>query len=336
MKRLIAGIVFTILASAFNSCAPVVVTSRPRPVIYSPAPQPPPVQTVVVAPVVPVWAPPYIYVNEVHYYYFPDYLVYYDVFTSNYCYYDGFSWLRVTMLPALPVFYGFSPYNSYIVVLNRNVYNPWIQHTYYAQQYPTGYYQTAYTPRTSLGSNTVLRAYDENQDRPLYIDKRSNKEVAVKYNVTRSPRTSISSDRIEKNTISAGHTGRNISTEDSHIKNNERTAANDRGEHNVVKQIPRYNTNANSSERNTIPTAESEGRNISMPRNDDMRNAKQTRSSEMTARDNKSKNMSPVIGERRGGIKRETRNSSVNNEESKQNILGKEQDRSNHKIQRSK
>src|SRR5204862_3159522 len=131
---------------------------------------------VVVAPVVPVWAPPYTYVTEVHYYYFPDYMMYYDVVAQNYCYNDGFTWLHVAVLPSMPMFYGFNPYNAYIVVLNHSAYQPWIRNDYYTQQYPVGYYKTMYAPRTSLGTNTVLRAYDENQRKPLFVDRRSNKE----------------------------------------------------------------------------------------------------------------------------------------------------------------
>lgn len=198
-KRMIAGLAIASLANVLSSCSPVFVAqSRPRPVIYStpvPVPQPvyattlptPPVQTVVVTPVVPVWAPPYVYVNEVHYYYFPDYMVYYDVFAQNYWYFDGFSWVHVISLPSMPVYYGFDPYNSYIVVMNRHTHNPWIQHSYFEQQYPRGYYKSAYAPRQSLGSNTILRAYDENESRPVFVDKRSNKEVKVKYDVKNVP-----------------------------------------------------------------------------------------------------------------------------------------------------
>ena len=202
LKRFIAGSAITILASAFSACSPTVIApSRPRPVVYVPAPPPPPpipAQTIPVMPVVPVWAPPYTYVTEVHYYYFPDYSVYYDVFKQHYCYFDGFSWLHVSILPSMPGFYGFNPYNAYIVVLNQSAYQPWIKHDYYSQQYPTGYYKNMYSPRTSLGSNTVLRAYDENRSQPVFVDKRSNKEVAVKYDV-RPSRTSIGTNSITRN-----------------------------------------------------------------------------------------------------------------------------------------
>jgi hypothetical protein len=188
LKRMIAGTTLTALSGAFNGCAPAIVATHPRPVYHAPVPAP--VEAVVVpaapiyVPVVPVWAPPYAYVTEVHYYYFPDYMVYYDVFSANYCYYNGYNWLHVAVLPAMPMYYGFNPYNSYIVVLNRYATDPWVRHSYYTAQYPVAYYQSAYAPRTAISSNTILRAYDENQDRPLFVDKRSNKEVAVEYTAT--------------------------------------------------------------------------------------------------------------------------------------------------------
>jgi len=227
MKRLIAGGTLAVLAGSLDACAPVMVASRPRPVIVDPVPvavAPAPVVTPVVIPVVPVWAPPYAYVNQVHYYYFPDYMVYYDVFASTYCYYNGFSWLHVAVLPSLPLYYGFNPYNSYIVVLNRSCYNPWIRHNYYTNLYPTGYYQTTYAPRTSLGSNTVLRAFDENENRPLFVDKRTNKEVAVKYDVKQGPRTAISSNTERKSSLSAKQDVRQETGKNSAIRSSEHAA----------------------------------------------------------------------------------------------------------------
>ena len=194
MKRFLAGSALLALTGALNGCSPVMVASRPRPVIYDPAPAPvavvpvaqpvPVVQVAQVVPVVPVWAPPYTYVHEVHYYYFPDYLVYYDVLASNYCYFNGYSWIQVTVLPALPAYYGFNPALAYLVVLNRNVYQPWTHHVHYHDLYPSHYYQTAYRPRSAPGANVMLRAYDENQSRALYVDRKTNKEVRVPYETT--------------------------------------------------------------------------------------------------------------------------------------------------------
>ncbi len=216
LKRFIAGATMTILASAFSGCSPMVIApSRPNPVVYtSTIYTPAPVQTVEAMPVVPVWAPPYTYVTEVHYYYFPDYMMYYDLFEQHYCYFDGFNWLHVTMLPSMPLFYGFNPYSAYMVVLNHSAYQPWIKHDFYVQQYPSGYYKTMYAPRTSLGNNTVLRAYDENQSRPVFVDKRSNKEVKVSYDA-RPPRSSVSNNSTNNNSSISSSPGRTTSVDRS-------------------------------------------------------------------------------------------------------------------------
>src|SRR4051812_46000047 len=119
LSRLPVPVLLTVVFSfVLRACSPVVYAPapRPRPVVVV-APPPPPVEQVIV-PVVPVWAPPYAYVTEVHYYYFPDYAVYYNVFAQRYIYYDGYSWVNVSMLPAMPMYYGFDPYRTHIVVLN--------------------------------------------------------------------------------------------------------------------------------------------------------------------------------------------------------------------------
>lgn len=248
---MIAGITITLLASAFNSCSPVLVaTSQPKPVVYTtrPAEEPiyastipgPPVQPVVI---VPVWAPPYTYVNEVHYYYFPDYSIYYDVFAQNYWYFDGFSWVHVISVPTIPVFVGFNPYTSYIVIMNRAVCNPWMNHEHFEHEYPRGYYNTMYTPRHALGSNTVLRAYDENQNRPLFIDRHSNKEVVVKYDVKNNPRANVNTNSGQPNSPVVNP--RTNTNSNNPIKTS-------RPEHGVTNNNPaviRDNTNMNQNQQ---------------------------------------------------------------------------------------
>src|SRR6185436_17062062 len=145
---------FAAVSMVLRACAPVIYTPapRPRPVVIAPAPPPvivepvPPPPAVVVTPVVPVWAPPYTYVTEVHYYYFPDYHVYYNVFAQRYVYFTGVAWMPVAVLPGLPLYAGFSPYTAHMVVLDRYASDPWARHDYYEQQYPTGYYNERYAP----------------------------------------------------------------------------------------------------------------------------------------------------------------------------------------------
>lgn len=103
----------------------------------------------------PGWAPDY----NAHYYYFPDMYTYYDAYTGRFIYYDGFRWIESPYLP--PVHSHYDLYNSYIIVLNNNVHNPWNQHHYYSNTYPKGYY---YGPRNMSHPNGVYpyRGYNEN------------------------------------------------------------------------------------------------------------------------------------------------------------------------------
>jgi hypothetical protein len=244
LKIFVAGAVITILASAFAGCSPVIVRSaRPRPVVYS-SPVSALPQQVIVSPVVPLWAPPYAYVTEVHYYYFPDYMIYYEVFSQNYCYYNGYNWLHVTMLPSLPAYYNFNPYSSYLIVLNSSANQPWMNHTFYEEQYPTGYYRNAYVPRTTLQSNTVLRAYDENQQKPLFVDQRTNKEVLVNYEV-RTTQKMITRNSSQTKIITP--LGNNVQIKKTPENNND---LNDNEKTNKVKQPSYLNTTKNSELNN--------------------------------------------------------------------------------------
>lgn len=68
-----------LIAMAFSSCGPVIVSSRPN--------HPP---------------PPWFYPNRVEvvrYVYFPEYSIYYDLTLSNYLYLNNGIWVRVNRLP---------------------------------------------------------------------------------------------------------------------------------------------------------------------------------------------------------------------------------------------
>ena len=124
------------VVSLLSSCyvtAPVAYTPPPPP----PAPAPAPV--IVEAPPAyapPVWAP--AYEGQVRYYYLPDIQTYYDVYTRNFVYYDGFVWQQTAYLP--PAYSSYNLNESYVVVLNSNVNQPWVNHSYYINNYPAGYY----------------------------------------------------------------------------------------------------------------------------------------------------------------------------------------------------
>lgn len=77
--KLILIALFFVLTSSFDSCGPVIISTRPN--------MPP---------------PPWFYPNRVvnvRYIYFPDYSIYYDLTLRHYIYFDNGVWLSVNVLP---------------------------------------------------------------------------------------------------------------------------------------------------------------------------------------------------------------------------------------------
>lgn len=108
----------------------------------------------------PVWAPDYYYGTR--YYYFPDIETYYDLATQNFVYLYNGQWLFVPTLPA--VYSAFNLRNAFIVIVNRNVYNPWMHHHYYNSHYPRYYYIDYY----DFSNIPYVRGYNENGRRAVY------------------------------------------------------------------------------------------------------------------------------------------------------------------------
>lgn len=107
----------------------------------------------------PAWAPPYA--DGVRYYYLPDLEIYYDAYTGNYVYWDGFGWSYASRLPAAYRYYDL--YNANIVLLDTRIHDPWLYHHHYTSRYPGGYYY--YGPRTNSARGHRSRVYNENEGR---------------------------------------------------------------------------------------------------------------------------------------------------------------------------
>ncbi|MDO5522479.1 MAG: hypothetical protein Q4G48_00355 [Bacteroidia bacterium] len=108
----------------------------------------------------PVWAPDYYYGTR--YYYFPDIETYYDLATRNFVYLLNGQWLFVPTLP--PVYSAFNLRNAFVVIVNRDVYNPWMHHHYYNSHYPRYYYIDYY----DFSNIPYVRGYNENGRRAVY------------------------------------------------------------------------------------------------------------------------------------------------------------------------
>lgn len=113
--------------------------------------------------VVPAWAPPYDDVQHVRYYYLPDIGVYYDVWDQDFAYLQDGNWMFASSLP--PIYPGFDLYNSYVVVLDSHVYEPWMHHHYYVAHYPSNYYHSVY----NVDDTHELRGFNENSAREVRL-----------------------------------------------------------------------------------------------------------------------------------------------------------------------
>lgn len=112
----------------------------------------------------PDWAPAYDHAAGARYYYFPDMYSYYDVYTDNFVYWDGFNWSASPRAP-----FGYSRYdlqNSYIVILDRGARDPWLYHDYYESRYPREYYYGPHSNSRTAPPGT-LRGYNENDGRAI-------------------------------------------------------------------------------------------------------------------------------------------------------------------------
>lgn len=108
----------------------------------------------------PQWAPDYY--TGTRYYYFPDIECYYDLATRDFIFLNRGQWY---FTPRLTDFYSdFDLFNSYIVIVNVNVYQPWMHHQYYVSHYPRYYYRDYY----DYSNIPYVRGFNENVKSAVY------------------------------------------------------------------------------------------------------------------------------------------------------------------------
>ncbi|MFV0392752.1 MAG: hypothetical protein ACK5KP_12890 [Paludibacteraceae bacterium] len=108
----------------------------------------------------PNWAPSY-YTGS-RYYYFPDIETYYDLATRDFIVLNRGQWL---FAPSIVAFYPtYDLFNSYIIILNRSVYQPWMHHQYYVRHYPRYYYIDYY----DYSNIPYVRGFNENKKGAIY------------------------------------------------------------------------------------------------------------------------------------------------------------------------
>jgi len=122
----------------------------------------------------PPWAPQYDNVEQVRYYYLPDVEMYYDVWDHEYIYLHDGNWVFTASYPSYYNEYDVN--TAFVVVLDRNVNEPWRTHQSYVSHYPRYYYRSVYDNRDNRrNSNTTVinnyggvRGFNENVRTPIY------------------------------------------------------------------------------------------------------------------------------------------------------------------------
>ena len=108
----------------------------------------------------PQWGPSYY--DGTRYYYLPDIETYYDIYNREFIYLNRAQWIYSPYLPS--IYPDFNLNNSFIVIVNSNMYQPWMHHQYYVSHFPRYYYRDYYY-RSNF---PYVRGFNENSRSAIY------------------------------------------------------------------------------------------------------------------------------------------------------------------------
>ncbi len=108
----------------------------------------------------PQWGPTYS--NGTRYYYLPDIESYYDAYTQEFIFLNHAQWIYSPYLPS--IYPDFNLNNSFVVLVNSNIYQPWMHHQYYVSHFPRYYYRDYY----DRSNFPYVRGYNENSSSAIY------------------------------------------------------------------------------------------------------------------------------------------------------------------------
>lgn len=108
----------------------------------------------------PQWGPSFS--NGTRYYYLPDIETYYDIYNREFIYLNRAQWIYSPYLPS--IYPDFNLNNSFVVLVNSNMYQPWMHHQYYVSHFPRYYYRDYY----DHSNIPYVRGYNENSSSAIY------------------------------------------------------------------------------------------------------------------------------------------------------------------------
>ena len=111
----------------------------------------------------PSWAPPYY--DGARYYYLPDIESYYDLSSNAFIYLNDGRWIYSQYIPSM--YSDFDLNTCFAIVLDVNVYQPWMHHQYYISHYPRYYYRDYY----DHSNIPYVRGFNENRKSAIYWDR---------------------------------------------------------------------------------------------------------------------------------------------------------------------
>lgn len=121
----------------------------------------------------PQWAPPAV--SGVRYYYLPDIECYYDLSGGGFVFLNNGQWRFSRNISY--IYPDFDLNRCYSIVLDINVYRPWMHHQHYVSHYPRYYYRDYYD-RSNI---PFVRGYNENSRSAIYWS-RNERDRAREWN----------------------------------------------------------------------------------------------------------------------------------------------------------
>lgn len=171
----------------------------------------------------PTWGPSYY--AGARYYYFPDIEAYYDLASRDFIFLNNGQWIFVQTLS--PFYSSFDLYSSFIIIINRGVYQPWMHHHYYNSHYPRYYYIDYY----DYSNIPYVRGFNENQKGAIYWPENQRERARAwdDRNIRNNRRFSYSEAdrRVQQETTRQMSTQRTSSTDIGRSNTAERTRTTD-------------------------------------------------------------------------------------------------------------